>query len=378
MEPASTKTAAAAGHLAEGGEAGPLQRLGAGLPLLLRPHEGEVLRAARPAGAEVGGLVDEADGGVEVAGAVGRGAHLGRGEEDAGGGHGSPLTCPPADSRSGGFRREARRTRVGGRHEPLLHDPRGVQAARRLAAHRGELDRRAPPALPPHARRPPPHRPGGAGRLHGAPRDAAPARARRRGPGPAQGPGPGRDGAATRGADPPDRAARLGGGVGLPRLLRRRRAGPLPAAPGGAPAEPGRRRRDPGGAAADREAGRTPVLAVGPAPWRGALEHAGAEPVLTFPAPSEQLAEALERLAPGVPERSPAPARTKAPRAPRATRAPATAAKGRAAAGSAGAGRARPSPRHGPPEQAGGEVGCAGGSAGRRVEPGRAAARIPR
>jgi len=84
----------------------------------------------------------------------------------------------------------------------------------------------------------------------------------------------------------------------------------------------------------DREAGRTPVLAVGPAPWRGALEHAGASAVLTFPAPSEQLAEALEGLAPGVPERSPAPARTKAPRAPRATRTPATAAKGRAATGS--------------------------------------------
>jgi excisionase family DNA binding protein len=67
----------------------------------------------------------------------------------------------------------------------------------------------------------------------------------------------------------------------------------------------------------DREAGRTPVLAVGPSVWQGGLERAGANRALAFPAPSERLGEAMAELAGDAPARTPAAARVSSKALPR-------------------------------------------------------------
>jgi excisionase family DNA binding protein len=73
---------------------------------------------------------------------------------------------------------------------------------------------------------------------------------------------------------------------------------------------------------ADREAGATPVLALGRAAWQAALRQAGAGAALPFPPDGRALLEAAEALAGGAPVRPPGSrARPRKPAAPRRSRA---------------------------------------------------------
>jgi len=63
---------------------------------------------------------------------------------------------------------------------------------------------------------------------------------------------------------------------------------------------------------ADRESGKTPVLAVGPAVWQAGLEQAGASRALAFPPPPELLAEVMAELTGGVPAPMPGTRRVRA------------------------------------------------------------------